>query len=188
MYFSIMLSGYLARSVTWALASGALLVGCAANRQGAECPKSAAALAGQRDADGKGDAPRAPLAYTKTLDGVTDIDQAVDKVKSALASQGFGVVSDMDFQAAMKEKLDVEMAPYRILGACNPKLAHRAITVEKTVGLLLPCKVAVYQSDSGPFTVSFARPESVFSLIDDPELASIAEAVDGLMRSAFESL
>ena len=137
-------------------------------------------------------APKGPvterLDYTKTLEGATTIEEAVEKVAAALSDQGFGIVTDMNVQAIMKKKLGKEMRPYRILGACNPELAYQAIEQERAMGLLLPCKVIVYQSDDDKFLVSFARPISVFQLIRNPSLAPIAEQVDGLIRKAFDSL
>ena len=127
------------------------------------------------------------LAYTKKLTGIDNIQHAVDKVTAALATQGFGVVSDMDVTATMKKKLGADMTPYRILGACNPKLAFRALEKDKAIGLLLPCKVTVYQ-DEEDFVVSFARPQAMFSLMGDPELTAMAVEVDNLFHAAFDAI
>ena len=165
-----------------------LIIGCASSRQDVQCPKVEVSPSGDPGTSDKTVATPPLLDYTKKLDGVTDIDQAVEKVNSALADKGFGVVTDMDIQTTMKKKLDVEMRPYRILGACNPKLAYRAIENEKTMGLLLPCKVVVYQNEDGSFMVSFARPKTVFTLIDNSDLVAVAEEVDRLIRGVYESL
>lgn len=133
-------------------------------------------------------ATRPPLGYTKKLAGVADIKEALAKVTAALKVQGFGVITHIDVQATMKKKLGVAMKPYWILGACNPKLAHKALEADKTLGLLLPCKVIVYQDSAGTFVVSFARPKTIFTLVADPRLAPIADEVDKRFRRALEAL
>lgn len=159
-----------------------LQIGCTKNQNQARCATDDRDTSESTAADGE------TLDYTKTLAGVGTIEEAVEKVTGALSSQGFGVVTDMNVQAIMKKKLDKEMRPYRILGACNPKLAYQAIEREITMGLLLPCKVIVYQNAEDEFLVSFARPGAVFQLIRDPSLAPLAEEVDILIRKTFDSL
>ena len=151
-------------------------IGCSRNQAEVRCPEEAENAAVEK------------LDYTKSLEGITTIEDAVNKVTTALSAQGFGVVTDMDVQAIMKKKLGKEMRPYRILGACNPKLAHQAIEQENTMGLLLPCKVILYQTADDQFWVSFARPSAVFQLVQNPSLAPIAGEVDTLIRQVFESL
>jgi uncharacterized protein (DUF302 family) len=168
--------------------TAALALGCAQNCPDIKCPTAEPAPVTEPAGNEALDSPKPPLAYTKKLEGIDDMAQAVERVTSALSAQGFGVVTDMDVQAIMKKKLGTEMGPYRILGVCNPKLAHQAIEREKTMGLLLPCKVVVYQTEDGSFTVSFARPKTVFTLIDDPRLAALADQVDELIRAAYDAL
>ena len=98
-------------------------------------------------------ADRPALSYSKRLSGHENIQEVVDKVTEALAAEGFGIISDVDVAATMKKKLGEEMAPYRILGACNAKLAFKTLSVDKDVGLLLPCNVTIYQ-DGDDFVVS----------------------------------
>jgi uncharacterized protein (DUF302 family) len=106
-----------------------------------------------------------------------DFDTAIDKVTEELKKEGFGVLSDIDVAAKMKEKLDRDMPRYRILGACNPPLAWEAIDAVEDIGLLLPCNVLVREDKSGTVHVEFMDPQSVLSLVDHPGVAPLAEQV-----------
>jgi uncharacterized protein (DUF302 family) len=105
------------------------------------------------------------FGFGKTVD--MSFDTAIDRVTEELAKQGFGILTEIDVQATMKAKLDLDMPAYRILGACNPTLAHQAIEAEPEMGLLLPCNAVVREDEQGQVHVSFMDPIAVLGLVDD---------------------
>ena len=126
------------------------------------------------------------FGFGKTLD--LGFDAAIDKVTGELQAQGFGVLSDIDVAGKMKEKLGEDMPPYRILGACNPPLAHQAISAIPDIGLLLPCNVLVREDDSGTVSVSFMDPEAVLSLVGDDRVRPLAGEDKARLERVMDSL
>jgi uncharacterized protein (DUF302 family) len=101
-------------------------------------------------------------------------DEAMVRVKAALKAEGFGVLTEIDVRETMKQKLNVDFRQYVILGACNPPLAHQALSADLEVGLLLPCNVIVYDAGAGNTAVHIANPEAMSLMLDDPAFVPIA--------------
>lgn len=115
----------------------------------------------------------------------TDYDTAVERVTAELQKEGFGVLTEIDVQATLKKKLDVDFRPYKILGACNPPLAYKSLSAAPEVGLLLPCNVTVSQEADGRILVSLIDPEIMLGMVDNPALAEVAcDAKERLQRVA----
>jgi uncharacterized protein (DUF302 family) len=118
------------------------------------------------------------LATGFTLTATTELPfvDAVERVREELKTEGFGVLCEIDVQATLREKLGVEQKPYLILGACNPPLAHRALSVEPELGTLLPCNVVVYQRD-GETHISAIEAERMLSIVGNDDLEPVAAQV-----------
>ena len=118
-----------------------------------------------------------------------DYERAVARTKEALATEGFGVLSEIDVAATLKKKLDVSFRPYVILGACNPPLAHRALTAERDIGLLLPCNVVVYAADvPGRSVVAAMDPVEALQLTGNEEIRPLAEDVKARLTRVLEAV
>ena len=114
---------------------------------------------------------------------------AVERTRAALKQQGFGVLTEIDVRQTLKDKLDVEFRPYVILGACNPPLAHRALTADLGIGLLLPCNVVVYDNGDDTSTVEAMDPEAALGLVgDNPAIAEVARDAKVRLRQAIDSI
>jgi uncharacterized protein (DUF302 family) len=114
--------------------------------------------------------------YTLTATTNAPFAEAVERVRAQLAEEGFGVLCEIDVQATLREKLGIEQERYTILGACNPPLAHRALSAEPQLGTLLPCNIAVYESD-GETHIAAIDAERMLSLVGNDELAPVAATV-----------
>jgi len=115
-------------------------------------------------------------------------DEAIETVTEELEKEGFGILTEIDVQATLKKKLGEDMRPYRILGACNPPLAHQAVTAVPEIGLLLPCNVLVREDDQGKVHVSFMDPGSVLGLVDNPDVVPLAEQVKAKLERVLSAL
>ena len=124
--------------------------------------------------------------FSKALD--LPFDQAVARVVETLKREGFGILTDIDVKATMKAKLGKEFRPYRILGACNPQLAHRALQLEDKIGTMLPCNVIVQEHASGGVEVSAVDPVASMQAIHNPDLAEVANEVQARLKRVVDSL
>ncbi|MBF6176631.1 DUF302 domain-containing protein [Nocardia blacklockiae] len=118
----------------------------------------------------------------------TSFGDALERTRTALSRQGFGILTEIDVQATMKAKLDVDMAAYSILGACNPPLAHRALDAEPRIGLLLPCNVVVRSTGPDAVLVEAAAPEMMADLVDTAVVTQVAAEATDRLRAAIGSL
>lgn len=125
------------------------------------------------------------MAYGRTVLIEGTVDDAIPKVKEALKAEGFGVLTEIDVQATLREKIGEETPPYVILGACNPRLAHRALQAEPALGLLLPCNVVVRAHGAG-VEVSAIDPQVMVGLATSPEIPSIADEAGRLLDAALD--
>ena len=125
-------------------------------------------------------------AFGKTVD--RGFQQAIDAVTAELAKEGFGILTEIDVAATMKKKLNLDWRPYKILGACNPQLASRAIGAEPEIGALLPCNVVVREDDAGRIRVEFMDPNAVLTLVERPEIPALAAEVRGRLDRVLAAL
>ncbi len=124
--------------------------------------------------------------FTTTLSG--DFDAAIEKVTAALQEKGFGVMTTINVQGALKEKIGADINPYFILGACNPHFAYKALQQENKIGTMLPCNVLVQQLDNGDIEVSAVDPLASMQAIENPGLGDIANEVQALLKDMIDSL
>jgi uncharacterized protein (DUF302 family) len=128
----------------------------------------------------------AAFGIRKTLD--LGFDEALARIPEALKAEGFGVLTEIDVQATLKKKLDVDFRRYRILGACNPPFAHRALQHSLDVGMLMPCNVIVYETDEGKALVSAVDPMQTMAAQGDPAIRPLAAEVQEKLRRVIGSL
>lgn len=119
----------------------------------------------------------------KTVSG--DFDDVIARVTEALKAEGFGVLTEVDVKATLKKKLDVDFRPYRILGACNPEMAHQALSIEDKIGVMLPCNVIVQQTDKG-VEVAAVDPVASIGRVGNPALDEAAQTVKAMLTKVIE--
>ena len=124
--------------------------------------------------------------FSKTVD--LSFDDAIARATETLQKHGFGVLTTIDVKATLKKKLGEDIAPYTILGACNPGYAHKALTAEPHIGTMLPCNVIVRETDGGKVEVSAVDPMASMQAIDNPRLGEIAHTVRGLLQQVIDEL
>jgi uncharacterized protein (DUF302 family) len=126
--------------------------------------------------------------YGLSVDTKLPFDEAVEKTRASLKTEGFGVLTEIDVKRTLREKLDVEFRRYLILGACNPPFAYKALLLEPEIGLLLPCNVIVYERDDGGATVSAIDAEAAMQMTGNQGLAEVAHQVGSRLKRALEAV
>jgi uncharacterized protein (DUF302 family) len=126
--------------------------------------------------------------YHSTILHNVSFSEAIEKVTEALKEQGFGILTEIDVQATLKQKLDVDFRAYRILGACNPPYAHKALTTEDKIGVMLPCNVIVQETGEGNIEVAAVDPIASMAAIENPNLLDIATEIQQKLKNVIENL
>lgn len=124
--------------------------------------------------------------FSKNIDGI--FEETLEKVKVELKKEGFGILTEIDVKATLKKKLDVDFRNYRILGACNPSFAHKALLAEDKIGIMLPCNVIVQETDAGKIEVAAVDPIASMEAVENPELLPIAHQVQDKLKKVVKSL
>ncbi|SFF97147.1 MULTISPECIES: DUF302 domain-containing protein [Salegentibacter] len=124
--------------------------------------------------------------FSKVLND--SFDEAIDKVTKELKEEGFGILTEIDVKETFKKKLDVDFRKYRILGACNPKMAHQAISAESKIGTMLPCNVIVQETEDGKTEVSAVDPVASMSAVENHKLGDVAQEVRSKLKMVIERL
>tara|TARA_B100000745_G_scaffold268926_1_gene195199 strand:+ start:1890 stop:2276 length:387 start_codon:yes stop_codon:yes gene_type:complete len=127
------------------------------------------------------------MKYSHTIKTPLSFDEAIGAVKKSLADNGFGVLTTIDVQKTMKEKIGVDYDRYTILGACNPTFAHKALSAEKEIGLLLPCNVIVYEQNKNTY-VSSILPSAAMSMVESDILKGVAQDVEKQLKQSIDAL
>ena len=126
--------------------------------------------------------------YFSTVLSGKNFDDAIEHVTQALKEKGFGVLTEIDVQATLKKKLDVDFKKYKILGACNPPFAYKALSTEDKIGTMLPCNVIVQEHENGEIEVSAVDPVASMGAVQNEALGSLASEVQGMLKSIIENL
>ena len=128
------------------------------------------------------------MQYYMKKDLEIGFDQAVERVTEELKKEGFGVLTEIDVKATLKKKLDVDFRPYRILGACNPPFAYKALQAEDKIGLMLPCNVIVQETPAGTVEVAAIDPAASMQAVDNPGLQEISDQVKAKLKRVVDNL
>lgn len=128
------------------------------------------------------------MKYGIIRDVSLSYDEAVTRVRLTLAEEGFGILTEIDVKAVLKKKLDRDFRRYIILGACNPEFAHKALTAEVNLGLLMPCNVIVYEDDSGGTKVAAMDPAAAMAVVENPAVAEVALEVRAKLERAIDNV
>jgi len=125
-------------------------------------------------------------AYSTIVD--INFEEAIEKVTEELQKEGFDILTEIDVKATLKKKLDVDFKPYRILGACNPPSAYKALQVEEQIGLMLPCNVIVYVNNADETVVAAIDPAASMQAVDNTNLQEVAQTIQEKLKSVIERL
>ncbi len=125
-------------------------------------------------------------SYSKNIQ--SDFNNSEAKVRESLAEVGFGVLTEINMQVAFKQKLNLDYKNYKILGACNPQLAHRALDSESLIGILMPCNILVIDNEDGSTKIVFPDAESLLEITENQQVIYLAREVDKLLKKAFDSI
>lgn len=142
----------------------------------------------QRAREAPSKACESAMKYGITREVELDFDTAVERITEELSKEGFGVLTEIDVQATLKKKLDLDRRPYKILGACNPHFAHQALEMEEGLGLLLPCNAVVYESDSGKTVIGAIDAHAMLGVVGNAALDPVADEVNGRLKRAIDSV
>jgi uncharacterized protein (DUF302 family) len=115
-------------------------------------------------------------------------DEAEDNIRTALKDRGFGILTEIDMQATMKEKIDKDIRPYKILGACNPNFAYQALQEEEKIGIMLPCNVTIIENENGTVDVSIMDPEVALRVVENDAVEPFALEVKSVLQEALNQL
>jgi uncharacterized protein (DUF302 family) len=124
--------------------------------------------------------------FTKVVDMPYEL--ALEKVTGELQKEGFGILTEIDVKETLKKKLDVDFKPYKILGACNPPFAYKALQAEEQIGLMLPCNVIVYMNNEGQTVVAVVDPIASMQAVDNQELGEVAQIIRGKLKTVIERI
>ena len=125
--------------------------------------------------------------YTRELKGVS-VEQAIERITAALKTEGFGVLTTIDVKDTLKKKIGADFRRYTILGACNPQIAHKAMTAVLGVGLVLPCNVCFFEGDQGQSVVQIVKPEAMFQVVKKPGMEPLVAEAAGKLQRALEKM